>query len=101
MPKPDEVKTVAMARRMSLIKWNRIRGFSRDLFNEIDTSCGFCNLARQLAEKEKGRVEKCDHCQVDTRCHAIQDVSGDIEDKLMKMIEGTISFLEDMDVTEK
>jgi len=99
MTKPD-VKTVATARRRSLIKWNRIKNFSRDLFNEIETSCGFCELGTYLSKKDEihGR---CHSCGVKTRCEAILEVTKKMEITLEKMINETIQFLEDMDVKEK
>lgn len=98
MTKPD-VKTVAKARRMSLIKWERVKAFSRDLINEIDKSCGFCELMSYLAGEES--LGRCDRCVVNERCQKIQKEASKIEEKLENMIKGTIQFLDEMDVTEK
>ena len=95
-----DVKTVATARRRSLIKWSRVKVFFTDLFNEIDTSCGFCDLGVYLSKKEEGR-ERCDNCVVVERCKMIQETSSNLEDKMTKLIEDTLEFLEDMDVKEK
>ena len=104
-----EVKTVAMARRMSLIKWKKVKVLSGRVFNELDSACGFCYLGRSRALSERdGKdsdnlpfIEKCDHCGVNKRCDKILKKGNNIEEKLTELIDKTITFLEDMDVTEK
>lgn len=102
MTELPEVKTVAKARGMSLVKWRKIHELASVLFNEIDSSCGFCQLGRYRA-KGKGLtyVAKCDHCGVEKRCQKIMTEAGKLEEKLFELIDETITFLQDMDVTEK
>ena len=95
-----DVKTVATARRRSLRKWNRVRVFCNDLFNEIDKSCGFCDHGIYLSIKDEG-LGRCDKCVVGERCKTIQTTTSNLEDKMIKLIDETITFLEDMDVKEK
>lgn len=99
MVKKPDVKTVATARNMSLIKWNRAKGFNADLFNEIDKSCGFCDLGDYLGKPKK--MWKCDVCPVRVRCSKIQGESSNLEEKMIELIDETIKFLEDMDVNPK
>lgn len=109
MKKPPEVKTVKIARGMSLVKWKRIKTFSSDLFNEFDSACGFCYLGRYRALSERDGeasddlqfLVKCDHCGVDKRCDKILKKGNNLEEKLFELIDETITFLQDMDVTEK
>lgn len=98
MMNAEAVETVATARRMSLTKREMIKSLFHDLFNGIYQSCGFCDLASYLA---KPRLRGCNQCVVSDRCHKIQREASKIEDMLTELIDSTIDFLQEMEVTEK
>lgn len=100
MTKLPEVKTIAKARALSLIKWKKVRVLSGRVFNELDSACGFCYLGRGRAT-EKAHWDKCAHCGVDKQCEKILKKGNKLEEKLFELIDETITFLQDMDVTEK
>lgn len=96
MSEPDPVDTVAQARDLSLKKWKRVRLYGNDLFNEIDVRCAFC----MLGSSQSGKLNKCSDCVVRTRCNKIMSVMSDLHAKIDKVIDDTIIFLEEMDVSE-
>lgn len=87
----SQVKTIEQAFKASLGKWNRIRYFSNDLFNEIDASCGFCDYTRTYSDT--GNRKDCNDCPVNKRCAKIQETASEIGMMLEELINSTISFL--------
>ena len=83
--------TIEAAFKTSLLKWERVKLFSNDLFTEIDRNCGFCEYTRSLSETELRK--NCDECPVQTRCDKITDALPEMQEKINELINSAISFL--------
>lgn len=95
------VDTFEKARILSLEKWEKLQELSVEIFNEIDTKCGFCELGIFRVE-EKGDpnaitfIKKCDFCQVEDRCDIILEETSVLNASFDKFIGDILLFLRDL-----
>jgi len=101
----NKVKTFEEARKLSLIKWNKVKYLSIELDNLIDTDCSFCeysNFLFDIVEKRKAnkliipsKIGSCEHCPVEKLCDKLIK-EKDNHHVFMNFVYELIDKLEDM-----
>ena len=72
----SEIKTRAEAKEASIEKWVDILTRIGNLQSDIDTMCGFCDLARDKAEGKEPPVFKCAVCEPDAKKLCEEYITG-------------------------
>ena len=96
----EKVSTVKQARILSLRKWDNVCILLDTFFDEIDRSCGFCELGRYRSHVQRQSGMGCQFCGVRDRCKQIQSTASDLETQMRDLVTKTIKYLEDMKVIE-
>jgi len=74
----SKVKTFEDARKLSLIKWNKVKEALMELNNLIDDECSFCDystyLYRKEPESEPTKLVICKRCPVESLCDKLIEI---------------------------
>lgn len=94
------VKTFEEARKLSLVKWTRVRESLMDLGNMMDEDCSFCEYAETLVELKDStfdkKLEACKYCPVELLCQKVIDIKLVNYYDFMFFIYHLVDKLEDM-----
>ena len=98
--KTIEVKTFEDARKLSLIKWTRVRESLIHTGLIMDEDCVFCEYAETLVEwkgtKADKKLEACRYCPVELLCQELIDIKLKNYTNLLYFIYDLVDKLEEM-----
>ena len=72
----SEIKTRAEAKEASMEKWADILTRIGRIQSDIDTKCGFCELAQNKASAQKVKEWRCIHCEPDAKKLCVEYITG-------------------------